>query len=86
MDAGTMGSQVSWSTWRDVPRVIAFPRHLKRTAITALVVGSVFFAMNQLGAILAGNATATVWWKGALTFVTPLFVSNIGILSATRRR
>ena len=54
--------------------------------IIALVVGTVFFAMNQLSVVLAGRATSLVWFKAALTYVTPLCVSSIGALSATRRR
>jgi hypothetical protein len=49
------------------------------------MVGTVFFAMNQLGIIVEGRATTAVWIKAALTYVTPLRVSNFGILSATRR-
>jgi hypothetical protein len=41
--------------------------------------------MNQLGAILDGRATVVVWIKAALTYLTPLLVSNFGLLSATRR-
>jgi hypothetical protein len=41
--------------------------------------------MNQLGVILDGRATALVWVKAALTYLTPLLVSNFGLLSATRR-
>ena len=51
----------------------------------ALTVGTAFFTMNQLGAILDGRATAAVCIKAALTYLTPLLVSNFGILSATRR-
>ena len=51
-----------------------------------MIVGTAFFAMNQLGVILAGRATALVWVKAALTYLTPLLVSNFGVLSATRRR
>jgi hypothetical protein len=50
-----------------------------------LIVGTVFFTMNQLSVILDGRATAVVWVKAALTYMTPLLVSNFGILSATRR-
>lgn len=75
---------VTWSTWREALAVIRLPRHLKRTATIASIVGSVFFTMNQLGTILAGRADAIVWLKAAMTYVTPLIVSNIGILSATR--
>jgi hypothetical protein len=59
--------------------------NLKRTLTIALVVGSVFFAMNQLGVIIAGHATPVVWAKAVLTYLTPLIVSNLGVLSAIRR-
>ena len=49
------------------------------------MVGTVFFAMNQLGIIVEGRATTAVWIKAALTYVTPLRVSKLGLLSATRR-
>ena len=74
-----------WFTWREAVCVIVTPRHLKRTVSVALIVGSTFFAMNQLSVIVAGRADAIVWLKGALTYLTPLFVSNFGVLSATRR-
>ena len=80
-----METAPTWSTLRELVRVILAPRHLKRTVSIALVVGTAFFAMNQLGVILAGRATAVVWIKAALTYLTPLLVSNFGILSATRR-
>jgi hypothetical protein len=76
----------TWSTWRELISVISYPPHLKRTATIALTVGTVFFTMNQLGTVLAGHATTLVWLKGALTYLTPLCVSNFGIASATHRR
>jgi hypothetical protein len=42
--------------------------------------------MNQLELILSGQASVIVWLKAGLTYVTPLIVSNLGILSATHRR
>ena len=41
--------------------------------------------MNQLGVIVAGRATGLDWFKAALTYLTPLLVSNYGVLWATRR-
>jgi hypothetical protein len=73
------------STFRELMTVVIAPTHLKRTVSVALVVGSAFFAMNQLGVILDGRATALVWFKVALTYLTPLVVSSFGVLSATRR-
>jgi hypothetical protein len=75
----------TWSTWHEMASVVFAPQHLKRTVSIALIVGSLFFAMNQLSIILAGHASAIVWLKAAMTYLTPLVVSNFGILSATRR-
>ncbi len=73
------------STRRELLQIVLLPQHLKRTVLIALTVGTVFFAMNQLGVILDGRATVAVWIKATLTYLTPLLVSNFGILSATRR-
>ena len=79
-------SAPSWSTLRELVSTAFAPRQLKRTVSVMLVVGTAFFAMNQLGVILAGHATAPVWVKAGLTYLTPFLVSNFGLLSATRRK
>jgi hypothetical protein len=76
----------TWATRRELVSVITARSHLKRTVSVALLVGSAFFAMNQLSIIVAGKATAVVWLKATLTYLTPLVVSNFGVASATRRR
>ncbi|MGH2382342.1 MAG: nitrate/nitrite transporter NrtS [Candidatus Limnocylindria bacterium] len=76
----------TWSTWHDVPAMVAAPANLKRTITIALVIGTSFVAMNQLGVILSGDATLIVWLKAGLTYLTPFCVSNVGMLSATHRR
>jgi len=81
----TPQESVSWSTWHQALSVLITARSLKRSAFVAVIVGSAFFAMNQLALIMAGRATALVWLKAALTYLTPLVVSNIGMLSATHR-
>jgi hypothetical protein len=73
------------STFRELMTVVIAPTHLKRTVSVTLIVGSAFFAMNQLGVILDGRATALVWLKVVLTYLTPLIVSNVGVLSVTRQ-
>ena len=78
-------SAPTWSTLPELVSLVVAPRHLKKTVSVMLVVGTAFFAMNQLGVILAGRATAMVWLKVGLTYLTPLLVSNFGLLSATRR-
>src|SRR6476620_10584843 len=84
-DLASTNSAPTWSTFRELVSVALTPRHLKRTLSVALVVGTAFFTMNQLGVILDGRATALVWVKAVLTYLTPLLVSNFGLLSATRR-
>ena len=51
----------------------------------ALIVGTAFFAMNQLEGVIAGRATALLWLKAGLTYLTPMVVSNVGMLSATHQ-
>jgi|tagenome__1003787_1003787.scaffolds.fasta_scaffold20988504_6 hypothetical protein len=72
-------------TWREAAAVVLTRRNLTRTLTIASIVGSVFFTMNQLGVILAGEAGTVVWLKAAMTYLTPLIVSNLGVLSATRQ-
>ena len=79
------GTPTTWSTARGLVSIIVAPQHLKRTMSVALIVGTAFFGMNQLGVILDGRATALVWIKAALTYLTPLVVSNFGVLAATRQ-
>jgi hypothetical protein len=76
----------TWSTRRELASVVTYPPHLKRTATIALLVGTLFFAMNQLPVVLAGEATLLIWCKVALTYLTPFCMSNFGIASATRER
>ena len=75
----------TWSTFPELVSVVLAPRHLKKTMSVAVVVGTAFVTMNQLGIILDGHATALVWVKAVLTYLTPLLVSNYGLLSASRR-
>src|SRR3954471_2592244 len=80
-----MNTAPTWSTFRELVSVAITPRSLKRTLSVAVIVGTAFFSMNQLGVILDGHATALVWVKAVLTYLTPLLVSNFGVLSAPRR-
>lgn len=76
----------TWTKWYEVFRVIAYPPYLKKTLQIALVVGSVLFAINHLDEVIRGRATRAVWIKGAVTFLVPFCVSNLGVLVASRRR
>ncbi len=75
----------TWREWREALRLVVEPTHLRRTAVTAVVVGTVLFAINQLDVVLAGHATTAVWLKTGLTYLVPFVVANVGILIATRR-
>ena len=75
----------TWRTWREAAALVLATDNVKRTVRIALTVGSVFFAMNQLGTIMAGHAGTIVWLKAVLTYLTPWIVSNVGVLSTTRR-
>ena len=75
-----------WTGPGEAVVVIRHPPHLRRTLLTTVIVGTVLFCINQLDVVLAGDATATVWVKSALTFAVPFAVSNVGILIATHRR
>lgn len=53
---------------------------------TALIVGTILFAINQLDVVLTGHATATTWVKIGMTYIVPFCVSNVGLLIGCRRR
>ena len=74
-----------WSRPGEALRVIAYRPHLRRTLLTALVVGTILFGINQLNIVMAGHATEIVWLKIAVTYCVPFAVSNVGILIATYR-
>lgn len=79
---------MSAPTWRTIPeacRVVGYPRHLSRTVITALIVGTILFVINHLDTVIAGQATIDTWVKTGLTYLVPFCVANIGILVACRR-
>ena len=56
--------------------MVARREHLWVTTRIALVVGTV----------LAGDATMATWLKSGVTYGVPFVVSNLGILTATKRR
>jgi hypothetical protein len=74
-----------WSGWREALGVVAYRPHLRKTMRIALVVGTVLFCINQLDVVLRGHATTATWVKGAITYLVPFVVSNLGVLVASRR-
>lgn len=75
----------TWTRPREMLSVIGHPPHLKRSLATAAIVGTVLFSINQLDIVLAEGWTLRVAIKSALTYLVPFCVTNIGILSASKR-
>ena len=74
-----------WSRFREIPAVVLHPPHLRRTATIAAIVGVLLFAVNQSDTVLHSGVSAATAVKAALDLLIPFCVSNLGILSATRR-
>lgn len=74
----------TWATPREALLVVA--HHAWRTIRIALLVGTILFVINQLDVVLRGEATLATWIKGAVTYLVPFIVSNIGVLVGSRRR
>lgn len=60
------------------------PPMLRRSLITAIVVGTVLVAINQGNVLLDGHFPAALWWKIPLTFVVPFCVATWGALINSR--
>jgi hypothetical protein len=75
----------TWSSAAQAVHVVLHRPHLRRTALTTLIVGTVLFAINQLDVVLAGDATAIVWLKTGVTYLVPFCVANVGLLIGSRR-
>lgn len=80
----TQTANRTWSELHDVPRVMLYRPHLRRTLLIALVVGTVLFAINHLDEVLSGKATGVTWIKIAVTYLVPFTVSNLGLLVGSR--
>lgn len=76
----------TWSSWAEASRVVLDRRHLRATIRITLVVGTVLFCINQLDVVLAGDASTATWVKSGITYLVPFVVSNLGVLTATRRQ
>ncbi len=59
---------------------------LKRSLLTAAVVGTIITSINQGNVILGGDFASDLYWKIPLTYCVPLFVTTWGALINTRLR
>jgi hypothetical protein len=66
-------------------RVIAYGPNLARTAVTAVIVGTVLFLINHLSAVITGQAGLADWVQTGVTYLVPFTVANIGLLVGTRQ-
>ncbi len=57
---------------------------LRRSATTALVVGTILVAINQGPVLMEGTFGSKMLWQIPLTYVVPLCVATWGALSNTR--
>jgi hypothetical protein len=57
---------------------------LRRSLLTALVVGTILTAINQGTALLDGNLPASLAWKVPLTYAVPFCVATWGALVNSR--
>ena len=64
------------------------PRHrpmLRRSAIVAVVVGTILTLLNQGDGLFSGNWNNALYWKIPLTYCVPFLVATYGALTAARR-
>lgn len=78
------GYRVRGSRPRCIRHALLHPALLRRSLITALVVGTILAAINQGDRILAGDVTAVMLLKIGLTYCVPFCVSSYGALGASR--
>lgn len=65
--------------------VCMHPRHLRRTGLIALIVGTWLSAVNQGPLLMAGQLNAGMVVQIALNLLTPFVVSNLGLLSRSHQ-
>jgi hypothetical protein len=57
---------------------------IRRSLLTAAVVGTVLTAINQGNVLLRGDLPVELYWKLPLTYCVPFFVATWGALVNTR--
>ena len=70
---------------RCLPCALRYRPMLKRSGMTALVVGTVLVAINQGGILLSGIWPASLAWQIPLTYAVPFCVATWGALGNARR-
>ncbi len=68
--------------------ILCAPRHgpmLRRSAVVAVVVGTILTLLNQGDGLFAGQWNNALYWKIPLTYCVPFLVATYGALTAARR-
>ncbi|MGH2585468.1 MAG: nitrate/nitrite transporter NrtS [Dehalococcoidia bacterium] len=78
------GYRVRGSAPRCLRHALLHPALLRRSLVTALVVGTILTTINQSDRILAGTVTWMVLLKIGLTYCVPFCVASYGALGASR--
>ena len=60
-------------------------RMLKRSLLTALVVGTILTLLNQGDNLVSGSWASAMYWKIPLTYCVPFLVTTWGALTNSRR-
>lgn len=66
---------------RELLKTLVYPKHLCRTGVLSLIVGTWLTAFNQGDVILNGDPSMGLWAKVVLNYLTPFVVANLGLLS-----
>jgi hypothetical protein len=69
-----------------VRHAFAYAPMLRRSVLTALIVGTILVAINQGNVLVDGRVPAALWWKIPLTFAVPFCVATWGALINSRLR
>ena len=64
----------------------AYVPMLRRSLLTALVVGTILVAINQGNVLADGRFPNALWWKIPLTYTVPFCVATWGALINSRVR
>jgi hypothetical protein len=70
---------------RCLPCALRYRPMLRRSTLTALVVGTVLVLINQGGLLVSGAWPASLAWQIPLTYVVPFCVATWGALGNSRR-
>lgn len=57
---------------------------LSRSALIAMIVGTVLTAINQGDLLFTGHVTVALLWKVPLTYAVPFAVATLGAMGAAK--